>query len=395
MKEIKKERIKKIFITFGFVVLIFFVMTMLGYFIETKLFKDLRYSYHEYLLYLLGYGNLDNINIWFRVIFSICSLVALTYFSSACTVTWLESRRKLIIDNKIIITENGDGCFIAKLKVSSKKRDIYGAKISLIININGKSFSEITELAYIPKKHSSYAVFLVELNSVIYKYFNEFYNSSSDVSELVATVTYSDILSGTEYTIFEKFSCENQNSFVFGIEKNNENIFKENKVREEFIDFIGKSKFDIDFSNAQILDSKLPDRIPYSKNHYFDVNFNQNVDYEDGDFQMLYIPIPEVTEWGIYHDMKCNFCVKLLITEGTTVELQIKKNDGSILNFEGSNRLTKENSSLLINLSDYKRNTWENIKELCFTVFYKDVTKIDKCAKIKIEECSFVLKEEE
>ena len=70
--------------------------------------------------------------------------------------------------------------------------------------------------------------------------------------------------------------------------------------------------------------------------------------------------------------------------------MQIKKNDGSILNFEGDDKLTADSATLKINLSNYRRVTWENIKELCFTVFYNAVKTTDKTAKIVVEECAFV-----
>lgn len=390
MKEIKREKAKKFAITFSILVSIFLLTTLIGYIIEIKLIGDSMYSYIDYLVYLLGYGSLDNVNIWFRLFFSVGSLLVLTVFSSACTVTWLESRRILKLDNRIVISKNDEGDFVAKLRLSSKKRDIYGAKVSLVVNTNGKSFSEETELAYIPKNRFSDAVFSVGLNSVIYKHFSEFYKSPLNISELVATVTYSDMLSGTEFTVFEKFACKNPSDFAFERASYDENA-QDGNIKEMFFDFIGQSKFDVDFSDAQILDSKCPGRTPYTENQCFNVNFTSSVDYNECDFQMLYMPVPEVTEWGVYHDMKCNFYINLSITEGTTVEVEIKKNDGSILNLGDKNRLTNENSSLTINLLEYKRSTWENIKELCFTVFYKDVKNSEKSAKIKVEECAFVL----
>lgn len=385
MKEIRIEKTKKIAIIFSILVSVFLLITLIGYIIEIKFLGDSMYSYIDYLVYLLGYGSLDNVNVWFRLFFSVGSLLALTLLSSACTVTWLESRRILKLENRIVISKNDEGDFVAKLRLSSKKRDIYGAKVSLVVNTYGKSFSEETELAYIPKNQFSDAVFTVGLNSVIYKHFSEFYKNPSNVSDLVATVTYSDMLSGTEFTVFEKFACKNSSDFVF-----DENL-QENNIKEIFLDFIRQSKFDVDFSNAQILDSKRPNRILYTENQCFNVNFTSNVDYNESDFQMLYMPVPEVTEWGAYYDMNCKFQIKLSITEGMTVEVEIKKNDGSILNLGDKNRLTSENSSLIINLLEYKRSTWENIKELCFTVFYKDVKNLEKSAKITVEECAFIL----
>ena len=258
MKEIRKEKIKKFVITFSILVFIFLITTLLGYVIEVRILGESMYSYLDYLLYLLGYGSLDSVNLWFRLFFSIGSLLALTLFSSACTVTWLESRRILQLDNKIVITKNEDGEFIAKLRLSSKKRDIYGAKITLLVNINGKSYSQETEVAYIPKNHKHDANFTIELNSVIYKYFSEFNKNPSKVSELVATVTYSDMLSGTEFTAFEKFDCKNPLNFIYD-------------SRENFFEFVNQSKFAVDFSSAQILDSKLPERIWYKDKQYFNL----------------------------------------------------------------------------------------------------------------------------
>lgn len=379
MKEVKKEKIKKIALILCIIVSMFLLATLIGYIIEIVFLGDATYSYIDYLLYLLGYGELDSVNIWFRLFFSIGSLVALTLFSSACTVTWLESRRILKLDNHITIAKDSDGTLLAKLRLNTPKRDIYGAQISLFVNINGKSFSETTSIAYIPKKQFADAIFPVELNSVIYKYFNESYRNNPNVSELIATVTYSDMLSGTEFTMFEKFYCNDPSAFVF------------EEVEEEFKKFISKTSFSVDFSSAELLDSKSPDRSRYSDLECFNVNFDSSADYLDGDFQMLYVPIPEVTAWGVFHDMGCSLNIKLSITEGATVEVQIKKNDGSILNCENSNRLTENDPSLTVELSKYKRNTWENIKELCFTVFYKDVNSPDKSAKIIVEDCSFVL----
>ncbi len=385
MKEITKEKIKKFGMIFSILVALFLFTTLLGYVIEIKFFGDSAYSYVEYLLYLLGYGSLDDVNVWFRLFFSIGSLLALTLFSSACTVTWLESRRVLRSDNRIVISKNEDGDFIAKLRLSSKKRDIYGAEVSLVINVNGKSFSETTELAYIPKNRSAYAEFPIELNSVIYNHFNQSYKNNPTSSDLVAAITYSDMISGTEFTVFEKFSCKNPSDFVF------ENDTEENTLEKEFGAFVDSTKFDVDLSRAEILDSRRPDREPYKKSGCFDICFNSDIEYNDCDFQMLFVPIPEVSEWGVYHDMRCNMSIKLSIPKDTVVEVQIKKTDGSIISCGESNRLTSDEPSLIIELSRYKRGTWENIKELCFTAFYKDVNTPDKSARVLIEDCSFEL----
>ena len=95
MKEISVSRPKRGTFVFGGFVLIFALATCIGYFVEVKWLNDLEYSYIDYLLYLLGYGDLENVNAGFKLFFSISSLIILTLFSSACTVTWLESKRIL------------------------------------------------------------------------------------------------------------------------------------------------------------------------------------------------------------------------------------------------------------------------------------------------------------
>lgn len=386
MKEIRIEKAKKFVLIFTILVSIFLITTLVGYLVEIKFFGDSNYTYVDYLLYLLGYGSLDNLNIWFRLFFSIGSLLSLTLFSSACTVTWLESRRILNLDNKILITKSEDGEFVGKIRLSSKHRDIYGAKVTLVVNISGKSFSETTEIAYIPKNQTAYALFPVELNSVIYKHFNEYKADSKVASDLVATVTYSDMLSGTEFTVFEKFSCKTDEDFAF----DNGEAGEENNKRD-FMRFVSQRKFDIDFSEAQILDSRSPKRYSYSKIGKFEVKFSSDIEYNEGDFQMLYLPVPEVTMWGVYHDMRCLLSIKASIPDGTLMRVEIKRCDGSIINTGDDSVLTKDKGSLMINLSNYKRSTWENIKELCFTVFYGELSSADKTSTITVEECAFIL----
>ena len=95
MNEIYKGKIIKTAKTFIILVVAFLCVTFMGYVIETQFFRSSAYTYLDYLLYLLGYGSIDDSNIWFKIAFSVGSLLVLTLFSSACTVTWLESRRTL------------------------------------------------------------------------------------------------------------------------------------------------------------------------------------------------------------------------------------------------------------------------------------------------------------
>lgn len=389
MKEISWSRFRRGAFVFGGFVLIFALATCIGYFIEVKWLNDLEYTYNDYLLYLLGYGDLENVNTVFKLIFSIGSLTILTLFSSACTVTWLESKKNLVLSDHIVISKNDNNMFTAGLQLKSGKRDVFGAKVLAIVNVNGKAYSESTEVAYIPKNKCATANFEIGLNSVIYKHFYESHKRNPDVTELVITVAYSDIVSGAEYTVCEKYSCNDPSNFVF---YENPNFTEKSVTTEEaFTEFIYQQQFDINFDEAVRIDSKLSNRPKVKKSDRFDINFNTTVNYGDNDFQMLFIPIPEVSNWGVYHDMGCMFQIELLIADDIDITVEIKKSNGSILPLHCDNKLTQNASVLTVNLGDYRRDTWEDIRELCLTVFKRDVRSQNKEAQFFVKECGFIL----
>lgn len=389
MKEIVWNRFKRGTFIFGSFVLAFILATCLGYFIEVKWLNDLEYSYIDYLLYLLGYGDLEDVNAVFKLVFSISSLTILTLFSSACTVTWLESKRILVLDDHIVISRNDKSAYVASLQLTSRKRDVYGAKISAIVNVNGKAYSESTEIAYIPKNKSATANFEIGLNSVIYKHFYESHKRNPGVTELVITVAYSDIISGAEYTVCEKYSCNDPSNFAFY--ENPNSTEKSTTTEEAFTEFIHQQQFDVNFDEAVRIDSKLFNRPKVKKSDRFDINFDTTVNYSDNDFQMLFIPIPEVSNWGVYHDMGCTFQIELLIADDIDITVEIKKSNGSILSLHCDNKLTQNASVLTVNLEDYRRDTWEDIRELCLTVFKRDVRSPNKEAQFFVKECGFIL----
>ncbi len=398
MKEIRREKAKKAAWIFGGFLLSLGLLTLVGYVVETRFFNELNYSYWDYLIYLLGYGDLGCKNNLFKVIFSILGFVVLALFSSVCTVTWLEHRRNVNIDNCIVITKDKHGDFFANLGLYCKARDVYGAKVTLMINTDGESFSETTELAYIPKKKLCNAVFPIGINSVIFKHFNTSYNTDGETPKIVAIVTYSDMISGMEFTNFQKFSCDNSHDFVFCnnlSEYNEKNETNTKAITFNFYRFVYQNKFNISLQNGEIINSKIVDRVKFEIGSVFNTKFDPSIGYNDCDFQMLYIPIPETANWSVYHDMNCSLSIDLAILNDIDICVEIKKDDGKIINLKDMALLSQDKSALIVNLSDYKRSSWENIKELCFTVFYKNVRTPDKSAQFFIKECAFVLPEVE
>lgn len=387
MKETFKERAAKLVVGVMFFIFIFLSLTLIGYFVEVKLLGESIYSYMDYLLYLLGYGDIGDSDIWFRLFFSVASLIALSLLSSACTVTWLESRRILSLGEQIIIRETEEGGFVAAVRLKSKKRDVYGAKIALIINASDKAYSEETDVVYIPKNDVAEAVFEIGLNSVVYKYFRQVFAQGATGAELVVTAAYSDIVSGESFSACRKYTCGDPSGFAFLSQE-------ERDSTERFRAFVLQDCFPIDLSEAEVLDSTHNLRSAYAEMGCFPIAFHREKEYKNGDFQMLFVPIPEVSEWGVYHDMGCKLTITLGITEDICVAVEIKRTDGSILKVKGNRCLTREQASLSVDLADYKRSTWENIKELCFTVFYENVSTPDKCGTVVIEKCAFVLTRE-
>lgn len=388
MKEILIGKIKKTVITFLILVATFMLITFIGYIIEVEILNDLGYSYLDYLIYLLGYGSIDDSNVWFKVVFSISSLFLLALFSSACTVTWLESRRTIKVDNSIFIEKDSNGDYIANVCLKSKSQSIYGAKVTVIINIGNESFSEETEIAYIPQRSFRYAKFKIGLNSVFYKHFKEILENRPDGAEIVAAITYSDVLSGEEYRLFKKYTHSTDASkhpdFIFIYEHCNSSSLK-----SEFEEFIMCKKFDVSLKNAQIVDSKSPERYSPEQRNIFNVEFPTDNEYSNGDFKMLCVPIDINDDWVTYYEMKSTLKIELEDINDIDVLVEIKKDDGRVVNITEKTKLSSDNTLLEIDLTKYRKHTWENMKEICFTVFYSNVRDESKIANFTIKECAF------
>lgn len=395
MKEIIQGKLSKILITFVALVGAFLGITFIGYIIEIELFEDMSYSYLDYLLYLLGYGSIDDSNIWFKVIFSISSLFVLTLFSSACTVTWLESRRTLKIYEKIQIKQTSDGDFCACLRLKSRKQSIYGAQVSAIMNIGIESYVEEVNIAYIPKNSYRLATFKIGLNSVLYRHFKEILENRKEGAELVLAVKYSDVLSGEEYTVFKKYIHNTdicKSDFVFnsteeylekGILNNDEDLQK------SFEAFIESKQFPLNLENAQIIDSRSPERYKPQNMNHFSVEFSKEKLYGDGDFQMLCVPIDISDDWGVYYDMGAHLHIEFEDINDIDVFVEIKKDEGRAVILAENNKLSSGNKVLDIDMTKYRRHTWENMKEVCFTVFCSHVRDENKKAEFTIKDCSF------
>ncbi len=388
MKEIIQGKLNRVLITFIILVGAFLGITSIGYIIEVELLNELSYSYLDYLLYLLGYGSIDDSNIWFKVVFSISSLFVLTLFSSACTVTWLESRRTLKIDDSISIEKDANGDYIANVCLRSKAQSIYGAKVAVIINVESESFSEEAKIAYIPRKSYRYAKFKIGLNSVFYKHFKEILENRQEGTELVVAITYSDVLSGEEYTVFKKYTYANLKKkhpdFVFGTKDKTDTLLK-----SEFEKYITANHIDINLSNAKIIDSKSPERYSPEPQNAFSVCFEAEKEYNGGDFQMFCIPIDINDDWGVYYDMGAHLYIELDTINDINVFVEIKNDDGRTVNILENTKLNSDNRILEIDMTRYRRHTWENMKEVCFTVFFSHVRDENKKAEFTIKECAF------
>ena len=395
MKEIMQGKLKKIIITFFTLVLVFLGITFVGYLIEVELLHDSGYSYLEYLLYLLGYGSIDDSNIWFKVVFSIGSLFVLTLFSSACTVTWLESRRTLKIDDKIIVEQNSDGDYTASICLRSHNQSIYNASVTAIMNVGRESYAEEISVAYIPKKQYRFATFNIGLNSVFYRHFKEILENRPNGAELVLAVKYSDVLSGEEYTVFKKYTHNTDHSnsdFVFVRsldEYDRKNISSDKDLQKTFERYIAAKSIPINLANAQIIDSRSSERYKLQSDNRFSVEFAKEKRYNDGDFQMLCIPVDVSDDWGIYYDMGAHLHIELEEINDIDVFVEIKNDDGRMVALAEDNMLSKENKVLDINLNGYRRHAWENMKEVCFTVFCSHVRDENKKAEFIIKECEF------
>lgn len=380
-------------------------------------------SFEDFLIYLLGYGDIQLPNLFSKTLFSIVSLLGLTLFSSVFTVSLFEMRSKIKIQNKIYIWSKTDRSNIASVILVNGKKDMYNLNASLILSYGNEIQTEEKCVPFIPKNKIKMLDFRISPGSVFYNFLRLQLKGNKQSPILVFTATYADIVKGQEYTICKKFQyySKDHNDFIFSpksmlkaqYEDISRHIIKEIEkslspiYEDEVKDYILNNSFDINLAatnpiNGEDIDisygyyDELNEKA-FSQNKAFEVNVHMNSKghYSPKDFSMACISRPMDGDWTRYYDLGCHFNFDYYV-ENLTVILEIKvncPNDGGQENFRFQLTPNDNLERFSLKLNDKKRDLFQSVTEVCFTVFYENVDITNPKGRFVITNCALEIEE--
>ena len=218
------------------------------------------------------------------------------------------------------------------------------------------------------------------------------------------TIVYTDIESGQEYTMAQKFqySVKDKKEIVFSGDDGEKHSGEfEKTVRER----IEKNSFPLNLEsvfpcNAEDIDiiygykdDKM--QLPRDKAICASVHMNSNKTYESDTFTMAVTKDLLDNDWRKYYDLDCMLKFDYKIDEDISVVMQFKCGDKNEIKKEHKLCCCDTFETFSFGLQELNRDDLEFVSELCFTVFYRNVNKENPIGDFVIKNCELEVRKEE
>lgn len=385
------ERIKRILVIIISFSIAFFFISLAWFLLDTGFFVRLgneisNYpnSLSDFLLYLIGYGDVVVYNSALKIFITMFSVLLLALLSSVLTVSLFEWQEKLKINRSAILYKNAYDEIQGLFLFSTRNRDLYDVKITLHLTNGSSNYEMEKSIAYLPKKKSFPIVFKAEFGSVIYRFLKAFADKRSENVQLVCMVSYIDSKSGQNYTACKEFKMfpEGEANCIYPVlEKvdvdkgtNLTSYFKQIKTKavnlKAFDNGFYSNEYVFDISSANVICAEnikmsFENNESTVKGAVKFLSKNRNAD----DFGMIMFSNPFTKDWNLFKEYKGTLCFDAFVEGDITLLFEFKKVDGSSIiknvpKFKSSNEWQHFEFQLL-KLSD---DELCDVKELCFTV---------------------------
>ena len=368
----------------------------------------------DYVLYLLGYGEVNIENHYSKTFFSVLSLFVLTLLSSVFTVNLFDLRGKVKVSSKMIVWDKNDVNHFASIYVKTGGKDVYNIKITIILSDGNIVKTEEKFIPFIPKRMSRRVDFKVFPGTVCYEYLRNIIKGTVSTPILLATVIYTDIDNGQEYTICRKYN------YVKGIvfDDNSNLACDYEKVSYRLFNKIGCESYEINQKTREYIDNNsflinLKQAVPinaadidlyygYSSENssgvVFDseraftacVHMDNKDNYSPDDFTMVCVSRPLNGNWSAYHEMGCRLTFDCLVEGNISLTLELKYFDNETGEEKKYEQIFLNQNcfeSYSLDLKKFNQEDMKNIKELCFTVFYKNISSNIPTGSFTITNC--------
>lgn len=333
----------------------------------------------QFILYLIGYGELTTSNETLKLCSTVLGLFTLTLLSSALTVSLFDWNNKISSSKNIVMLirprKNINGAFL----LSTGTRDLYDVRITLHLTDGYTNFEEYRNISFMSKQTKIPIYFSAELGSVLYRFAYNSIRKPEELTTLVCLISYIDSKSGQSFTECKKYRYlqkRKSNSVLFiNTEKDLSNkdilkLFSKKEYRNITSDKL-LSEFTLDY-HFDLL-SAIPIRTPikYESNGSVisgKIKFDGNTSNTD-DFQMIAFPNMIHKDWRIFYDYSCQLSFDVLVKGNITLVFEFKNTDEKNILFQTPEFVTSRQwYHYTLDFKDLNRDQLSSIKELCFTV---------------------------
>lgn len=376
-------RILKIILTF-FACL--FAISLIWYIFESqKINSAEKIPFIDFVLYLIGYGDLDIYDHYSQTVFSVISLFTLTLMSSVFTVSLFEIRSKARLLPNINITET-NGIYTAEANLKTSGKDIYDVTATMIVKTDDDLLSEEIYIPFVARKSTQKIPLSFEVGSPLYKYMRAVLENKDSETPIIITLSYTDIESGQEYK-----SC---GKFIYGGEKENF-TYSHKELAPDVKDYLVNKVVDLSLVTAEPINSE-DIKLTFTKGGLgrFDMNAAVNMtthqSYDPGSFVMACINDLPDTDWRKYADIGYALTFDYYVKGNMTVTMELKYGEGNTKVFRDKLRPSAKDQHYCLDLKSEKLNyeSLANVRELCFTVFYKDTDPTSHKGNFTIKNCT-------
>ncbi len=347
-----------------------FAISFVWYIVESSDLNGAeKIPFIDFVLYLIGYGDLDINNHYSQTVFSVISLFTLTLMSSVFTVNLFEIRSKAKLLPRICIDEN-NGVYTAKANLQTSAKDIYNVNATLIVKMGEEILSEDIYIPFVPKKSIQKIPLSFGVGSPLYKYMRNALEDNANETPIIITLSYTDIESGQEYKSCEKFNYGREKA-DFG--------YSGRELALDIQDYLLHKIININLAKAQPINSE-DIKLSFVEGQLgrYDlnalVNMTTHESYQPKSFVMACInDLPDI-DWRKYADLNYAITFDYFVEGNMSVTLELKYGEGGVKVYRDILSPSAETKQYALSLRSEKLNyeSLANIREICFTVFYED-----------------------
>lgn len=319
-------------------IILCFVGVVVGLSIVVYLMSNLVFNNSNtitsYVLYFLGYGEIDNISDFVKIIISIFGISLIAIFSSVLTVKLLSFKKKIMVSKKALIIN--DGRDVLYVGINNIDHSVYDLEVSVeYINLNEKHIQK-EKVPYLSKNAKYILKLDAGVGSPVNRYLYDYLYNPGKIGNFYFLITYVDGVSGeTERVCQEYLYKEGNSDFVFClnqdlyIDKYEDFCSLVNRNDLQSIEDYVKDNYLFDLSKAKFINERFLDIDNVIKDRD---KLSGTLDFldEENDFFMFVLDNP-YPDWKLFSDNNLFLEFDLDINENLKFSLEVKDSTGKKL----------------------------------------------------------------